>query len=292
MLSKYDLLVLDPFQPGVVTTISDPPVELSPHVVARLDLYNIIGSGSVDNDDSLKRAVEQILLALTRIFHGSKAGRVPFTGICLAGWHSHVSVALIHALAENLTNNGLGVYLEAVPPHFLEGGEKPNLSLFAGVVVKNGTTLPNGEVRDYFQMENMRSTTRGFVAESCLRPFVVMMWDTIDPDIEISHAVVKRGYGWCGYHGAMLWIGSDASITNPAAHHPIEEPLAAFQWLKEQRIMTAHEAYRQSRHVSIENCHLYIAKDFNLTFSTSSPTRKCLKTCWGPLNQFSRTLEF
>jgi hypothetical protein len=141
--------------------------------------------------------------------------------------------------------------LEIVPPHFLEDMEMPDLQLFSGVIIRNGTVLPNGEVRDFFQMEKLKSTVREFVGQSCLRPFTVMMWDTVDDRIEVSHAVVKRSYAWCGYHGALVWIGSDASVTNAAANIPVLEPLAAFQWLKDQKVMKIHDAYRTNRLVCI-----------------------------------------
>ena len=78
-------------------------------------------------------------------------------------------------------------------------------------------------------------------------PFITMMWEPVDDRIEVSHAVVKRSYQWCSYHGAVLWIGSEASITHVENHITISEPLAAFQWLKEQKVMKVHDVFRKKR---------------------------------------------
>lgn len=241
--------MLDPTQAGVLEVIAEANSPLPPHVVARLDLYQMLSFEAKGKETPMLRSLERIIgtieTILTRNVRNGKNSRI--TGISFAGWHNLMSTALLNALAMYVGKLGLNSYLEIVPPHFLDEIQRPDLSLFAGVIVRNGTILANGEVRDYFQMEKMRSTVREFVSQSCLRSFTVMMLDMVDDRIEVSHAVVKRSYQWCGYHGALIWIGSEAALAHTEANIPVAEPLAAFQWLKEQKVMKVHEAYRSNR---------------------------------------------
>lgn len=250
LLNQYDLLVVDPSQAGVLDALTESDLEFSQHIVGRLDLFQMLNSESLGSENKMLRSLERVLVAVDGLFQHPGAQRA-FTGLLLAGWHSHLPTTMLNALARCLSELGFDVYLEIVPPHFLEGPSLPDLAGFAGVIIKNGTILPNGEVRDYFQMEKMRSATKAFVAQSCLRSFTVMIWDTIDERVEVSHAVVKRSFGWSGYHGAITWIGSEASITHAESNVPVLEPLAAFHWLKDQKVMHFHEVYRKSRQVRV-----------------------------------------
>lgn len=250
LLNQYDLLVVDPSQAGVLDALAESEVEFSAHIVGRLDLFQMLNCESLGSENKMLRSLERVLVAVDGLFQHPGAQRA-FTGLLLAGWHSHLPTTMLNALSKCLSGLGFDVYLEIVPPHFLEGPSLPDLACFAGVIIKNGTILPNGEVRDYFQMEKMRSATKAFVSQSCLRSFTVMIWDTIDERVEVSHAVVKRSFSWSGYHGAITWIGSEASVTHPESNVPVLEPLAAFHWLKDQKVMKLHDVYRKSRQVGI-----------------------------------------
>jgi hypothetical protein len=250
LLNQYDLIVLDPSQAGVLDALADSEHALSPHVAGRLDIYQLLTSESISSENEMIRSLDRILAAIDNLFQHPGAQRA-FTGLLLTGWHNLLPVPMLNALAKYLSELGLDVYLEIVPPHFLEGSRMPDLRYFSGIIIKNGTILPNGEVRDYFQMEKMRTTTKAFIAQSCLRPFTVMIWDTVNDRAELSHAVVKRTYNWSGYHGALVWVGPEASITNAESNVPVLEPLAAFHWLKDAKVMKIHEEYRASRHVCI-----------------------------------------
>jgi hypothetical protein len=243
------MVVLDPVQPGVFDVLADPTVRLPTHVVARLDLYQLLSEGSRGKELPMLRSLERIIASIeTTLGRNNRPSKNSvITGIVLSGWQNGMSTALVNALGIYISKLGLNAYIEVVPPNFLEGSSRPNFSLFAGVIIRNGTILPNGQVRDYFQMAKMKSTVREFVSQSCLRQFAVMMWDVIDDRIEVSHAVVKRSYQWCNYHGALVWIGSDTSLAHTSAHVSVPEPLAAFFWLKDQRVMDIHDIYRKNR---------------------------------------------
>jgi hypothetical protein len=261
----------------VLDALAETELEFSPHVVGRLDLFQMLNSESLRSESKILRSLERVLVAVDGLFQHPGAQRA-FTGLLLAGWHSHLPTTMLNALAKGLSELGFDVYLEIVPPHFLEGSSLPDLRNFAGVIIKNGTILPNGEVRDYFQMEKMRTATKAFVSQSCLRSFTVMIWDTVDERVEVSHAVVKRSFSWSGYHGALTWIGSEASITHPESNVPVLEPLAAFHWLKDQKVMKFHDIYRKSRQVRIVLFFLEICfADLPSSPQTTLSTQKSLK---------------
>lgn len=236
----------------MLDVLANPDVLLSPRIVGRLDVQQLLNSETLATEAQMIRSLERILVSIDNLFQHPGSQKA-FTGLLISGWHNLLPMSMLDALAKHLSDLGLGVYLEIVPPHFLEGSRLPDMSCLAGIIVKNGTILPNGEVRDYFQMEQMKSTTKAFVSQSCLRPFTVMMWDTVGDRIELSHAIVKRSYMWCGYHGALVWIGPETSLTNPECNVPVPEPLAAFQWLKDGKVMKIHDVYRSSRQVSSRN---------------------------------------
>jgi hypothetical protein len=253
LFERYELLVLDPSQAGVLDVLEDTSLAFPKHIVARLDLYQMLSLESKGSETPMLRSLERIIGFIENMISCNRRNgkTTVITGIVFAGWHNMMSTALLNTFATYVSKLGLNSYLEVVPPHFLESIKRPNFSLFAGVIIRNGTILPNGEVRDFFQMDKMQSTVREFVSQSCLRQFTVMMWDPVDDRIEVSHAVVKRSYQWCGYHGALVWIGSDASISQTSANVPVTEPLAAFQWLKDQRVMKIHQIYRNNRLVRV-----------------------------------------
>jgi hypothetical protein len=76
------------------------------------------------------------------------------------------------------------------------------------------------------------------------------MWDTIEDDVALSHAVVRRAHMWCSYHGAIPYFTRQRALTRLSEIRSCEEPLAAFQWLKTRAVMDVHEKYRAARIVS------------------------------------------
>ncbi|KAF2089036.1 glycosyltransferase family 4 protein [Saccharata proteae CBS 121410] len=245
ILSQWDLVILDPLQNGVLQALRQSKVERHNDVLGRIDighhLGNIESRGTLHTLESLQRIISLIEESFAPPGYDNL-----FTGILLAEWVNIVSVAFLNELVRYLAHAGLDVYLEIVPPDFLDNMEMPQLESLAGLVIKNGTVLPNGERRDFFQLDKMKSTTKAFVSQACLRPFTVMIWDDIKEDAQLSHAVMKRSSTWCSYHGALNWIGTPAAIMRPDMAYPPSEPIAAFQWLKDAKVMRVHEKHRSS----------------------------------------------
>jgi hypothetical protein len=248
-LSQWDAVVLDYCEPGVLEAVSDDSVSLGPHIIARLDLAQIITFATADSELDMSRAVYVLSWTIRRTLRQPDQRRY-FTGVLLCGWRERVSVPLLNGLTKLLIAYGLVVYLEVDAPEFLSGIEKLDVGLFAGFVVRNGTIKSNGERRDFFDMDKMKTTTKSFVSQACQRPFVTMMWDTIEDDAELSHAVVRRAHMWCNYHGAIPYFPRRRALTTIDAIVYCQEPLAAFQWLKQRSVMEVHEKYRAARAVS------------------------------------------
>ncbi|OCL10264.1 glycosyltransferase family 4 protein [Glonium stellatum] len=246
VLSQWDAIIVDPFQSGILDAIDNPTIVNPSHVIGRLDLETLLDAKTFQDEPYMLRAVDIIASNIQHNFKKSW-GYSPYTGILIAGWRSRLPAPFLNALSRLLTSIGLDVFLEIGPPDFLEGVERPDLQLFSGIVVRNGTILPNGERRDFFAMDKMKSTTKAFVSQSCLRSFTVMMWETVDDDVKLSHAVARRSHMWCGYHGALTWIGPAISLKDASKNRPYDEPLAAFQWLKDRRVMNIHEVFRSAR---------------------------------------------
>ncbi|KAF2273409.1 uncharacterized protein EI97DRAFT_383718 [Westerdykella ornata] len=251
ILSQWDAVVLDYCEPGVLEAVSDDSIPLGPHIIARLDLVQVLSFAAKDNDVDMLRVV-YIISKLIRQTLRKPHQRRYFTGVLVAGWRERLSTAMLNGLAKLFSAHGLHVFLEIAPPEFLDGIGTFSLKQFAGVVVRNGTVLPNGERRDFFGMDKMKNTTKAFVSESCMRPFIVMMWDTVEDDAELSHAVARRAHIWCGYHGAVPFLTRRGALTDISQVRSCDEPLAAFQWLKNRKVMAIHERFRTTRILSPE----------------------------------------
>jgi hypothetical protein len=252
ILSQWDAVILDYCEPGVLEAVNDESVPLGPHIIARLDLLQVLDFAATDNDVDMLRAVYLISKVIKQTLKQPDRRRY-FTGVLVAGWRERLSTAMLNGIAKLLSAHGFDVFLEINPPDFLEGVGKIELKPFAGVVVRNGTVLPNGERRDFFDMDKMKNTTKAFVSESCMRPFTVMVWDTVENDANLSHAVARRAHMWCSYHGALFFLTRKGAMTDISEVLSCEEPLAAFQWLKNRKVMGVHEKFRTNRIVSPAN---------------------------------------
>jgi hypothetical protein len=252
VLSGPDILIVDPLKSGVREAIQGPNIPSETQILGRLDLAPCLSGPMPTNVKSMIATVDRIVDAVDNSLAAPRGQRT-FSGVVLAGWSSKVPLYLLAAVAELLEHCGLQSYLEIAPPEFLDDQNSPDLSKFSGVVVRNGTIMPNGERRDFFNMDKMKSTTKAFVSQSCLRPFTVMMWETVDDDVQLSHAVLRRSFMWCGYHGALVSVGTTEALTDATKVQPHLEPLSAFQWLKENRVMKLHESFRNGRNLEIPN---------------------------------------
>jgi hypothetical protein len=249
ILAQWDCVILDYCEPGVLDLVSDDSIPLGPHIIARLDLLQILSFKAANTELELSRVVYVVSKIIRQTLRQPDQRRY-FTGVVVAGWQERLSTPLLNGIAKLLAAYGLDVYLEIGPPDFLSDAAYLDIGLFSGMIVRNGTILPDGERRDFFDMDKMKTTTKAFVSQACQRPFLTLMWDTIDDEADLSHAVVRRAHMWCNYHGALPYFTHHRALTSVHDIRSYEEPLAAFQWLKTRRVMNVHEKYRTSRTVS------------------------------------------
>ncbi|EON67197.1 hypothetical protein W97_06450 [Coniosporium apollinis CBS 100218] len=244
LFEHYDVLVLDSQQCYAVEALS--MAGSTKQLLGRISLEQLLDTDCSSNDARVIQSIDKIVGAVYERFI-SRDRRSIFQGVLIGDWENRISVIVVDAVARYLALLGLEVSLEVSPPNFLDQDDMPDLQLYSGVVVKNASILPNGERRDFFQLEKMKPTVKAFVSQACLRPFAVLMWETIDDNVVLSHAVVKRSYNWTEFHGAVSWIGTVSALTDATLNAPMLQPLGAFDWLKEGKIMKLHETYRSTR---------------------------------------------
>lgn len=255
ILSHWDLIILDPFQPNIVDAIASiPRSRQKPHfVVGRLDLETLLDLGqyrlSHDHYTFTIRAFEQILGLVPTHFQNRDVEKSGFTGVLLAGWKSFFSLSVLNCLNKEIVKLGLDVYLEVCPPDFLKEADMGALEQVNGLVIRNGLILPTGERRDCFDMEALRPTIKAFTSQQCKRSFTTMMWELLDDDVEVENAVIKRTFSWCRFHSTVPWIAAHHSLLSaePDAGHG--EPLSAFDWLKGANVMQIHDLWRNNQTV-------------------------------------------
>jgi hypothetical protein len=237
LLAQWDLIILDPLKQGARDAAAETRER---DVVGRVDLGR-----AVEKSDSEAVSVDKAVNLIASTFKDTA-----FSGVLLAGWEGRFNLFVFKELTEFLTSVGLDVYLETSPPDFLADGKFLRMKSVAGVVVRNCTIMPNGEKRDYFQMEKMQKTVKAFVAESCLRDFVVMAWETVDDNAYLANAVIKRSMQWTNFYSAISWIGSNSALTDASINVPVSEPLGAFEWLKENKVMKIHDTWRANSKIT------------------------------------------
>ncbi|EKD21030.1 glycosyl transferase [Drepanopeziza brunnea f. sp. 'multigermtubi' MB_m1] len=245
VLSRWDILVVDPTQSGVLEAVTAVRPSAQHSRLGRIHLRELHVPKEQQDDQDIIVAVEKLRDLIDKKFKHSSPQPSAFTGVLLAGWEEWLPMPVFDTLVWYIRSHGLDVYLEIAPPDFLNNRDTPDMSNFSGVVVRNGTILSSGHVRDFFQMAVMKSTVKAFVTQTCLRDFRVMVWETVDDPSSLSHSVIKRCYIWCRYYSAMVFINSKAGLLD-ASSEGIPEPLAAFQWLKDQRVMKIHNHWRST----------------------------------------------
>lgn len=219
---------------------------LPPQSLARLDVELVVGN---DSQKPIVLVVDWIA-TLMEICKVISSHHNIISGILISNWEHRLTPPLLRELIFLIDSLGLSVYLEASVPKFLLDPKLAELDEVTGIVIRNGTISENGEERDAFQMAEMRPTIKAFVSQACLRSFVVLLWETLEDDVIPLNAVVKRSYQWARFYSVLPWIGTRAALTSAKISLFQEEPLGAFDWLKELRVMKIHELWRSNKSVS------------------------------------------
>jgi len=256
LLSERDAIILNPLERNVVAALAQLQNNLNKpqSMIGRLDIGEIlhVPVETKETEDLLISGIDQLMTIVLTRFLDQEGRSNGFTGILLAGWEV-TSTKVLHALSEALSNFDLEVYLETSAPDFLHDANVLNSGAISGLVIRSALILENGERRDCFGMETLRTTLKAFVSQSCLRDFTVLIWDTLGDDVVLSNAVLKRTFSWCSFYSAVPWIGSQSALFDASIEVVPFEPLSAFDWLKEPRVMELHELWKGKRTVCNSN---------------------------------------
>ncbi|KHJ35338.1 putative glycosyl group 1 family protein [Erysiphe necator] len=212
ILSRWNLLIIDPTAPGVFEAISSGIYAISPQILARLDLRLI------ENQSTLMQIVT------------------------LTEWMIKYMSVIDKAAS-------LEVYLEVMDPEFLCETELVELQEVNGLIIRNGTILLNGEERNSFQMVQLRSTIKAFISQTCLRSFVVLLWETVNDRAQPSNAVIRRCYQWSRFYNVVPWIGTRSALNTAGLSYNQKEPLGAFDWLKKIQVMKIHKQWSSNQSI-------------------------------------------
>jgi hypothetical protein len=279
MLSRHDVIILDPYQANIVRslTVLRKSIDHSFDILGRLNLQ-AFPSARVETYQAEKFFVsflDQIMNVALRPFR-ELDGNNRFTGILLAGWEI-LPIPVLHEFIHVLCTMGFDIYLEISAPTFLEESAILNPKSISGVVIRNGLLQSTGARRDCFDLEVMRTAVKSFVSQSCLRHFTVLMWETLDDDVVVSNALLKRTFNWCNFYGGVLWIGSQKALFNISIETLTTEPLSAFDWLKEPQVMELQNLWKKRRSVR-PDIDLRINEDSNVIHSRLKPPTKALQS--------------
>lgn len=259
LLSRWDVLVLDPMEDGVLHALSTCGSS-STHIIGRLGISTLAKSDGSSSHDDVIRAIDIIAQTLATRFMtpqdmaSSSSSASPFTGVLLAGFEAHFQPPVLNEIARYIRSLGLDLWLEMGPPAYPTEREcrDINMELVRGVVCRNSTIRPDGDIQDYFQMTSVRTAMRAIAAQRIPHGPPLMIWETVDDDVELQYAVVQRSFNWCRYNSALCWIGSAAALTDAAvsaAASASEKPLGALMWLKNEDNMRAHDSWRSNNQV-------------------------------------------
>ncbi|KAL2067476.1 hypothetical protein VTL71DRAFT_1901 [Oculimacula yallundae] len=246
LLAEWDLLIVDPSQVGVADAISLGTYTISAQVLARIDVRDVASRSSDHPIVSITQWVTRLIkLSAKMTGHQSR-----FTGLVIAHWEESLTVALLEEFIRFNGSIGLSIYLESSNPQYLSEPRLAEMPEVTGLVIRNGTISYDGEERDAFQMSEMRPTIKAFVSQACLRKFVVLLWETLDDNASPLNAVIKRSYQWSRFYSALPWIGKASALHSAELALLQNEPLGAFDWLKELRVMKIHEQWRSNQTIS------------------------------------------
>ncbi|TVY94223.1 hypothetical protein LAWI1_G000823 [Lachnellula willkommii] len=258
IFSDKDAIIIDPLGRNVVAALAQRPHDQhkTQSIIGRLDIGELLHMPvrTKQPEDLLISGIDQLMTIIATRFQDQEGRSNGFTGVLLAGYET-ISNKVLHALSEALSIFDLEVYLETSAPEFLHDASILDSEAISGLVIRNCLILENGERRDCFGLEALRTTLKAFVSQACLRDFTVLIWDTFGDDVVPSNAVLKRTFSWCSFYSAVPWIGSHSALVDASTEAVSFEPLSAFDWLKEPRVMKLHDQWKSKRAVQYSDQH-------------------------------------
>jgi hypothetical protein len=237
---------LDPTQSGVYNALSTLQ-QLPTYVIGRIDFGAI--AGRCPEDDRLGK-VKSIISTIMKYMKPEDPKTTPWNGVLIANWDDIITPGICNEIITFLSGLNLNVYIEICAPRFMdEINSTIKAELLSGVVFINGSILPNGERRDFFNLLGMKRALEIVAAQSCLREFAVLMCEIIHDACTPTNAVIKRGFSWCDYYGGIVWIGHQVALTDASKNFFIQKPDGAYDWLKREAVIDVQEVWRLNKKV-------------------------------------------
>lgn len=253
---QWDVIVVDPLQQGVVNAVNI--YCSSAHILGRLDVQGCLGSNGSTTNGQIIQALGTITQRLASSFTSIAAQQTPFHGILLSNWEAYFEPVVLSHLVEYINHIGLDVWLEISGDSNESQYDGVDMSHVQGIVFQNGTIRTDGRHQDYFQMSKTRSLMRTLAGQKPAGGCSFAMWEVVDDEVTIPHAVMRRTLKWCNYNTAMAWIGPRSALVDAdiaASRTVIKEPLSALVWLRDDVVARAHDHWRFNDTVGLSGVH-------------------------------------
>ena len=245
ILRQWEMLIVDPRQDGVTDALNSSS-RLSKFVVGRIDIKSVTSVlGKSKPVDKLK-AITTAIISLM----GPHQSPTPYNGILLANWDEAIGDEIFAEFTKFLNGLNLNVYLEVCGPNFITNPCFP-VSHLAGMMFVNGSIMSNGERRDYPNFLPMKKALELATNRTLNHDFAVLMCEILDDTSLLTNSVLVRSFNWCGYFGAILWIGRRHALSDASENVPVQPPDSAFRWLKTDKVVAIHDKWRLNHKVQI-----------------------------------------
>lgn len=167
-------------------------------------------------------------------------GICAYNGIMIANWEQFITPEICNELIVFFSGLKLNVFAEIAAPKYTV----PATAELSGMVFVNGSVMSSGERRDYFELLPMRKALDSATSQACLREFTILMCDIVEDEAVLANAVLRRSFTWCGYYGAIPWVGKRSSLTDASRNFVVDSPDSAFAFLKKDRVVDVHTTWR------------------------------------------------
>jgi hypothetical protein len=224
------------------------------HRLGRLDLRMLVDYDCSSSNDQVIRTISILAHTITKYFQNLKAEQSPFTGVVLAGFTPHFNPLVLNEIAKYINGLGFELWLEMAESGYPTDDQcrQIDMQLIQGIIYCNGTIRSDGDMQNYFQMAEMRTTMRAVAAQRVPHGPLMMLWETIEDPAKFEHAVVQRCFKWCRYNSALCWVGRSIALRSAEAaisNIVTDKPLGALMWLKSDEIMKSHSIWRENEQV-------------------------------------------
>lgn len=261
--SCWDFLVLNAKAVGLgrILNVSDSTFRL-----ARFDIATMPGVTRMNRDDENEVVVKgEINQANAEVAVGDilstlegLGGSNRFTGIVIAGWEDFLSASAVNALVNMFQDTS--VYVEAMPPHFIQESSRASLQLCnaAGLIIKNGSMMPTATRRDFFKSLHVNAAIRMACKQTIVRQdFLLAMYNPFEGAVVAPNAELIRCERWCNYYSIKYWNGPEAAMYDANFFEGKNKvPLQALDYLKKEQLMDVQAAW-----VSIEDLDVDTVED-------------------------------